>query len=102
MQFSSTPDTELQGICYMGCWSKVNVYTFFWGTSRHFSTPGQEGAGEGDRGSWQAHPSYSEGMGVLVEKEQVHKLPGMSFNTSSSPLPRLLFPSYPVCGPQDS
>lgn len=53
-------------------------------------------------GVGKAHPSYSEGMDVLVEKEQVHKLPGISFNTSSSPLPQLLFPSYPVCGPQDS
>lgn len=58
--------------------------------------------GKVTEGVGKAHPSYSEGMDVLVEKEQVHQLPGISFNTSSSPLPQLLFPSYPVCGPQDS
>lgn len=73
VRFSSIPDPELQGIYYMGCWSKANACTFFWGTFRHFSPLDRREQGKVTEGVGELLPALK--VDVLVEREQVHKLP---------------------------
>lgn len=94
VQFSSTPNTELQGIYYTTWWTKASPYTFFWGTSI-FSHPL-------DRRKQRKVTGADKLMSAILKNDVVRErewlLKHFRFNNLSSPLPQLLSHNCPVYG----
>lgn len=58
--------------------------------SRHFSSSGWQGAGEGGIGSQRAHPNWSDtNPHAPVKGERLHKLPSMSSNSCQKRIPQI-------------